>query len=36
MRIANRRTTFAALLTTTALISAPAFAQEADAEADAN
>lgn len=36
MRIASRRTTFAALLTTTALISAPAFAQEADGEADAN
>mgnify|MGYP000846217494 CR=1 FL=1 len=35
MRIANRRTTFAALLTTTALISAPAFAQEAEGEADA-
>mgnify|MGYP001769352547 FL=1 len=36
MRIANRRTTFAALLTTTAMISAPAFAQQADAETDAN
>jgi hypothetical protein len=35
MRFATRRAAFAALLTTTAIVTTPAFAQAADDEVDA-